>query len=108
MGIAAHNRGSRSIARDADALMPLAINRADRQAHKDEIERLQAQVADLTRDLTRARRCLAAERLGRENLRQRSATAERIYAFAVGILCRRRWPLDATGRPTTWPTGGDL
>jgi hypothetical protein len=104
MGIAAYNRGSRSIARDADALMPLAINRADRQAHKDEIERLQAQVADLTRDLARARRCLAAERLGRESLRLRLATAERIYAFAVGTLCRCAWPLDATGRPTVWPT----
>lgn len=92
MGVAASNRGSRSIARDADALMPMAITRADRQAHKDEIERLRAQVADLTRDLKRARRCIAAERQGRENLRLRLVAEERIYAFAVGVLCRRLWP----------------
>lgn len=92
MGIAAYNRGSRGIARDADALMPLAVNRADRQAHKDEIERLRAQVAGLTRDLTRARRCIAAGRLVQESLRLRLAASERIYAFAVGILCRRVWP----------------
>ena len=94
MGVAASNRGSRSIARDADALMPMAITRADRQAHKDEIERLRAQVADLTRDLTRARRCLAAERQGRESLRLRLMDAERVYAFVVGILCRLAWPKD--------------
>ena len=89
MGIAAYSRGSRGIARDADALMPLALSRADKQAHKDETERLRAQVADLTRDLTRARRCLAAERQGRENLRLRLASQESAYAFAVGVLCRR-------------------
>ena len=42
MGIAAYSRGSRGIARDADALMPLALSRADKQAHKDETERLRA------------------------------------------------------------------
>lgn len=94
MGIATYNRGSRGIARDADALMPLAIRRAARRAHGDEVERLRAQVADLTRDLTRARRCLAAERQGRESLRLRLMDAERVHAFVIGILCRLAWPKD--------------
>lgn len=99
MGVAASNRGARSIARDADALMGAPLARADRQAHKDEIERLKAQVERLSRDLARACRCLAAERSGRERLRLRLAAAERSGAFAVSILCRIAFPGDA-------PTGG--
>lgn len=99
MGVAASNRGARSIARDADALMPAVSKRADRQAHKDEIERLRAQIARLSGDLSRARRCLAAERHGREQLRLRLAAEERSSAFAVSTLCRIAFPGDA-------PTGG--
>jgi len=94
MGVAASNRGARSIARDADALMGAPLARADRQAHKDEIERLKAQIASLSSDLSRARRCLAAERQGRESLRLRLMDAERVYAFVIGILCRLAWPKD--------------
>lgn len=95
MGVAASNRGTRSIARDADALMPAVSKRADRQAHKDEIARLRAQVARLSSDLSRARRCLAAERHGRERLRQRLAAEERSSAFATSTLCRIAFPGDA-------------
>jgi len=99
MGVAASNRGTRSIARDADALTPVASERADRQAYEDEIARLRAQVARLSHDLSRARRCLAAERHGREQLRLRLAAEERAGAFAVSTLCRVAFPGDA-------PTGG--
>lgn len=95
MGVAASNRGARSIARDADALMGAPLARADRQAHKDEIERLRAQVASLSHDLSRARRCLAAERHGREQLRLRLAAEERSSAFATSTLCRIAFPGDA-------------
>lgn len=100
MGVAASNRGTRSIARDADALMAAPLARADRQAHKDEIERLKAQIASLSHDLSRARRCLASERHGREQLRLRLAAEERSSAFATSTLCRIAFPCDAA------PTGG--
>ena len=68
--------------------MPLALSRADRQAHKDEVARLREQVAALERELRRARRCLAAERLGREQLRVRLGDEERSHALSVKWLCR--------------------
>lgn len=88
MGFAAYNRGSRLVSREADECMPVVISRADRQAHKDEITRLHEQVAALERQLRRARRCLAAERAGREALRARLADEERANAFGVVVLCR--------------------
>lgn len=91
-GAAAYNRGSRLVAREADERMPEALSRADRQALKDEIVRLRERVASLERDLARARRCLAAERAGREALRVRLADEERANAFGVGVLCRRAFP----------------
>lgn len=95
MGAAAYNRGSRLVSREADECMPEAARRADRQAHKDEADRLRAQIATLERELRRARRCLAAERAGRESLRVRLANEERSRAFSVGILCRLAFPGDA-------------
>ena len=92
MGAAASNRGSRLVSRDADEKMPAAVLRADRLAHKDESAKLREQIASLERSLSRARRCLAAERLGRERLRARLADAERAYAFGVGVLCRLAFP----------------
>lgn len=94
MGAAAYNRGSRLAAREADARMPAAMARADRQAHADEVTRLREQVATLERDLRRARRCLAAERAGREALGARLADAERVYTYSVGLLCRIVFPDD--------------
>jgi hypothetical protein len=94
VSIAAYNRGSRLVAREADERMPGALSRADRQVHKDEVVRLREQVASLKRDLARARRCLASERAGREALRVRLADEERANAFGVGVLCRLAFPGD--------------
>ena len=94
MSAAAYNRGSRLVASDADERMPVAMSRADRQAHKDEVARLREQVAALERDLRRARRCLASERAGREALRVRLANEETANAFGVGVLCRLAFPGD--------------
>lgn len=94
MGAAAYNRGTRQIAREADEAMPAAALMADRRAYKDEIARLREQVRGLERDLQRARRCLAAERLGRESLRSRLATEERSNSFAAGCLCKIAFPGD--------------
>jgi hypothetical protein len=91
---AAYNRGSRLVSREADERMPVATSRADAQAHKDEIARLREQVAALEHALRRARRCLAAERAGREALRVRLADEERANAFGVGVLCRLAFPGD--------------
>lgn len=96
MGAAAYNRGSRLVAREADERMPGILSRADRQAHKDEVARLREQVATLERDLRRARRCLAAERAGREAIRARLADEERASAFGVGVLCRLAFPGDGS------------
>jgi len=94
VSIAAYNRGSRLVAREADERMPVATSRADAQAHKDEVARLREQVTTLKRDLRRARRCLAAERAGREALRARLIDAERANAFGVGVLCGLAFPGD--------------
>jgi hypothetical protein len=94
VSIAAYNRGSRLVSREADERMPGALSRADRQAHKDEITRLREQVTTLERDLRRARRCLASERAGREALRARLDAEERANAFGVGVLCKLAFPGD--------------
>ena len=99
MSIAAYNRGSRLVAREADERMPVATSRADAQAHKDEIARLREQVTTLERALARARRCLASERAGREALRVRLADEERARLVGVkGPTIRRRlnagWPVE--------------
>ena len=73
---------------EADERMPVAMSRADAQAHKDEITRLREQVATLELDLRRARRCLAAERAGREAIRARLFDEERANSFGVRVLCR--------------------
>jgi septal ring factor EnvC (AmiA/AmiB activator) len=94
MSAAAYNRGSRLVSREADERMPEATLRADRQACEDEIARLREQVASLKRELRRARRCLAAERAGRDALRVRLAHEESAYAFGLGVLCRLAFPGD--------------
>lgn len=95
MTAAAYNRGSRIVSREADERMADAMRRADRHAHTDEVARLREQVASLERELHRARRCIAAERAGREALRVRLASEERANAFGVGVLCRLAFPGDA-------------
>lgn len=92
MTAAAYKRGSRIVSREADDRMPEAMRRADRHAHTDEVARLREQVAALERELRRARRCIAAERAGRESLRVRLASEERANAFGVGVLCRVAFP----------------
>lgn len=72
--------------------MPQANARSERQANKDETERLKARIALLERDLRRAARCLEAERYGREQLRGRLHDAERDYQFAVSVLCKLAFP----------------
>ena len=94
MGAASYNRGSQLVSREADERMPLALSRADRQAHKDEVVRLRERVASLERDLARARRCLASERAGSEALRVRLSDADRANAFGVGVLCGLAFPGD--------------
>ena len=94
MSAAAYNRGSRLVSREADERMPGLLSRAERQAYKDEITRLREQVTTLERDLRRARRCLAAERAGREALRVRLAAEERSHALSVEWLCKRAFPGD--------------
>ena len=71
--------------------MPVAVSRADHQAHKDEIARLREQVAALERELRRARRCLAAERLGQSSSGPARAE-EGLYALSVTWLCRLAFP----------------
>ena len=92
MGVASYNRGSRIISIEADARMPIARLYADLQAYKDEIARLRERCAALERELRRARRCLASERLGREQLRVRLGTEERARALSVEWLCRLAFP----------------
>lgn len=94
MGAAAYNRGSRRVSMEADERMPVALSRAAQQAHKDEVALLREQIASLERELHRARRCIAAERAGREALRVRLASEERANAFGVGVLCRLAFPGD--------------
>jgi len=89
---AAYRRGSRLLSSEADKRMPAALSHADRQARKDEVSRLRELVTTLERDLRRARRCLAAERAGREALRARLADEESAYAFGVGVLCALAFP----------------
>jgi septal ring factor EnvC (AmiA/AmiB activator) len=96
MGVAAYNRGSRRLAIEADQLAPVSLARSERQAHKDEAERLRARVADLERDLKRARRCIAAQRFANDALSERLREADRVYHFSVRTLCRLAFPGDAS------------
>lgn len=77
---------------EADERMPVALSRAAQQAHKDEVALLREQIATLNHELRRARRCLAAERAGREALRVRLAAEERSHALIVEWLCKRAFP----------------
>jgi chromosome segregation ATPase len=74
--------------------MPALTTRADRQAYRDAIRQLRDQIAELERNLRRCRRALAAERAGREALRQRCIEAEQKYDYSVGILCKKAFPED--------------
>ena len=94
MGIAAYNRGSRSVSRETREGAAVVDAREEFLALADENARLRARVAQLDADLARARRCLASERAGREGLRQRLAAKEASYTFAVSTLCKRVFPGD--------------
>lgn len=96
MSAAAHNRGSRVVARAADDLMPSAQSRADRAAQKDETERLRERVAQLEKTLSRARRCLAAERHAREARTAELKAELRASKYAVTLLCKLAFPDEKT------------
>lgn len=94
MGAAAYRRGSAVIARQADMDARVAVARADRQALRDENERLRSRVSELEHLLARARRCLAAERAARE---KRVAELKADVAggdSAISHLCRIAFPGD--------------
>jgi phage shock protein A len=96
MSAAAYNRGSRLVAQEADARAQAVSARVERQAHKDEADRLRAQVAKLERDLARARRCIAELRRSKD-ARMSEARAELASSrFAVSTLCRIAFPHDKT------------
>ena len=95
MGAASYNRGSRRVSEYAEQDMQAASQRADRQAYKDEIQRLRLQVAWLERDLARARRCLAATRLSHDQRMAESRAALRDADSSISILCRLAFPEDA-------------
>ena len=96
MGAASYNRGSKLISDHAAVDMLPAIARNERQAQKDEVARLRQTIASLERDLRRARRCLAAERFGREQLRLRLQQADSNYDFAVRTLCKKAFPVEVS------------
>lgn len=85
MGVASYNRGSRRIASDCKAQKSEHI-RADLAALSDQLAEAEQRIAELERDLQRARRCLASERSGRESLRMRLQQSESNYAFAMSVL----------------------
>ena len=88
MGIAAYNRGSRIVERVADEHLVGTSTRADHQATKDESAQLRAKISRLERDLGRARRCLAAERLAREMRVAELKDELRASNLCISILCR--------------------
>ena len=88
MGVAAYNRGSRHVTRETDKKMAEANKRAEQEALDAERAKLLARIEELERTLARARRCLAAERMGREELRRRLMTAQSNFEFGVGIMGR--------------------
>lgn len=94
MGIAAYNRGSRSISRETREGAAGVDARAEYLALADENARLRARVAQLDADIGRARRCLAAERAGREALRQQAIECRDRSAAVVRNLCRIAFPGD--------------
>lgn len=86
MSAAAYNRGTRLIRRAADEAAASAGRRMAVDAVAGEVQRLREQVASLTKMVARARRCLAAERAGRDALRARLVASEREYAFVMACL----------------------
>ena len=94
MGVAAYNRGTKVLRKQADAAMPSARESSMRARLEDENAALRASVAKLEHDLKRARRCLASERLGRESLADRLRRADSAHHFTVRILCKLAFPND--------------
>lgn len=94
MSAASYNRGSRVIARAADEIAPVLNARAERAAHKEETERLRAQVARLERDLARARRCIAELRRSKEERLAEARADAAMSQSAIKTLCRLAFPQD--------------
>jgi phage shock protein A len=94
MGAAAYNRGSALVSAAADAAMPIATLRAERNADKDENDRLRAQVARLESDLRRARRCIAELRRSKEERIAEHRADSRRSDAAISMLCHIAFPND--------------
>lgn len=88
MSRGAYQRGSRLVAREADARVKLLDARIERQALKDENARLRLRVERLEHDLGRARRCISAERFAREQRVNELKSELRASHFGVTTLCR--------------------
>lgn len=94
MSAAASNRGSRAVVRDLDQRMGPIRQRAERQAQKDEVARLSAQIVKLERDLARARRCIAELRRSKEERALDARVALAAADSAIKMLTRIAFPKD--------------
>lgn len=94
MGVAAYSRGTRLIAQDAQERARVVAPRVERQAQKDEAARLRERVAELERDLSRARRCIAELRRSKEARLTEAREDSARSAAAISILCRIAFPGD--------------
>lgn len=94
MGAAAYNRGSAVLSREADRALGRTQERADRQALKDEAERLRAQLVEAQRDLARARRCIAELRSARDARNAEHRAKQSASDFAIRTLTRIAFPGD--------------
>jgi hypothetical protein len=98
MGVAASNRGSRLVMRDADEQMPVAQARAERDALKDALLCLEAENVALRRDLRRARRCLASNRVAAAMRTEEHRERESRSDAAIRILTKIAFRGDVEGR----------
>lgn len=90
----AYNRGSTLVRRNLDGQAQAATIRVGRQATKDEAARLRDRIAELERDLARARRCIYELRRSKD-ARISEARAEQSRSdAAVHILTRIAFPGD--------------
>jgi hypothetical protein len=89
-----YRRGIQPIEREADARVEACVRRIERQALRDQIEALRVRNARLERELERARRALAAERVARDLRSAEHRRAESASSFAIETLCKIAFPED--------------
>jgi hypothetical protein len=88
MGVAASNRGSRIVARQAAAAVSAIAPRIERIAEKDEADRLRARISDLEHDLVKARRCIAELRRSKDECMADAKAEIQRGDAAIAILCK--------------------